>query len=483
MLSTAVATTQALLDLIKTLGQDRTVPVESSSSLAREVEGRSSKKGTKTVLGKPPLVLVAPKAQLKPLNKLTNPMVVSPVQLLHAMGKATSSTNTGFAGLSSLWALVRYLSAFAGGAGQLTVSKDARDLAFHQKTLFSEQLGLGLTWLLTEEHYRTLYGQSTVVRIADAERSIKARLLQHPALNRDVLVSRLGGVMPDGIAFTLDSKSPPANLRALESKGCHTSAVKVQPREMLKALADARVQVHSLQVGGTTLDGWMACAVVAESAAKWPGVVHVPKNGVALYALDPPTDSGDAPSGGDEGRAWQRPGGAWSVGDRTSFARTLDDVSRSSLLAYAGFTEEAERLAPRTAPPHEVLDIPGITGAATRPDDRTAGTLYEGTEVEFRLAPDIALRLFFGLDHDVRVALAEGDGVDATRAFRRRRGVTDEAYVPEAASDTDFEQVRSIGSDGTVFDVRVDAPREVLENARRGLPDEPPTASEDQQHD
>jgi hypothetical protein len=482
MLSTAVATTQALLDLMKTLGQDRTVPVESSSSLAREVEGRSSKKGTKTVPGKPPLVLVAPKAQLKPLNKLTNPMVVSPVQLLHAMGKATTSTNTGFAGLSSLWALVRYLWAFAGSTGQLTVSQNARDLAFHQKTLFSEQLGLGLTWLLTERHYLALYGQSAVVRIADAERAIKLERLKDPALKTAVRVTRRHGLMPDGIAFTVDSKSAASNLRVLESKGCHASAVKGQPREMLKALADARVQVCSLVVGGATLDGWMACAVVAEHAAKWPGLGQVPENGVALFALDPPAGSSDTPGGG-EARVWQRPGGAWSVRDRASFAQSLDEVSRSSLLAYAGFIEDAARLTRRTAPPREALETPRLLGAAMRLDDRAAGKQYEGTEVELRLAPEIALRLFFGLDRDVRGALAEGDAVDETQAFRHLRGGITEAYALETASDTDFEQVRSIGSDGTVFDVRVDAPRKVLENARRDLPEEPPIASEDQQQD
>ncbi len=476
MLSTTVATVRTLLALMRTLSHTRTIPVESSSSLATEVEATSSKKGTKVVGGNTQ-VLVAPKAKLKPIANLTDPMVGSPVHLLHAMGKATTSRNASFAGLSSLWALVRYLTAFAGGAGQLIVSDDALGLAFHQKTLFSEQLGLGLSWLLTERHYLDLYGQSAVVRIADAERAIKTQLLEDPALNPAVPVSNLGGLMPDGIAFTVDSKGA-TNLRTLESKGCHTRSVGVQPSKMLKALADARVQVRSLEVGGATLDGWMTCAVVAERPAKWPGVVDVPAGGVALYVLDPPADSGETPSGGDESPAWQRPGGAWSVRDRSAFARSLDHVCRTGLLAYAGFIEEAARLAPRTARPREAIQMPWLIGAATRADDIAGRTLYEGTELEVRLASDIALRLFFGLDHDVRGALAEGDAIDATRAFRRARGDTNDAYALEAASDRDVEQVRSIGSDGTVFDVRLDAPHNVLENARRGLPQEPLTDPE-----
>ncbi len=479
MHSSAVAAMGQILALMRTLGREREVPVESSSLLAKEVEGRSSKKGTKAVPGQPPLVLVAPKAQLGPIQKLANPMMVSPAQLLHAMGKATTSPYAGFAGLSSLWALVRYLWAFAGGAGQLTVSQDARDLAFHQKTLFSEQLGLGLTWLLTERRYLALYGESTVVRIADTERAIKLAWLKDPSLTKPVPVRRLGGLMPDGIAFTVDSKSAAANLRALEAKGCHTGAVKRQPREMLSALADARVQVRSLEVGGATLDGWMACAVVAEHSSAWPRLSQVPENGVALFALDPPTDSNDIPEGG-KALVWQRRGGAWSARDRASFARCLDDVSRSCLLAYAGFIEDAASLMRRAAPRLESPDISRLPGAATRTDDRATGSRYEGTEVELRLAPRIALRVFFGLDRDVRGALADNSAVRETQAFRRRRGGITEGYALETASDTDFEQVRSISSDGTVFDVRVDAPRKVLENARRDFPEEPPTVPDDQ---
>ena len=60
-------------------------------------------------------------------------MGVTPLQLLHAMAQTTVPEDAHLAGLGRQWALMRYLWAFADGKEYLTLSAEARALAFHQK--------------------------------------------------------------------------------------------------------------------------------------------------------------------------------------------------------------------------------------------------------------------------------------------------------------------------------------------------------------
>lgn len=324
--------------------------------------------------------------------------------------------------------------------------------------------------MLTKAHYEALYGRSAVTLIADAERAVKLEQLKGPRLKGSVPVTRIGGVMPDWIAFTVDANGVAAELRTLESKGCHTSAVKVHPREMLKALADARIQVCSLEVGGACLSGWMACAVIAERAAAWPGLPKVPADSVTLYALDPPSAPRDG--GRNEPRVWRRPGGAWSVRDESTFQQTLDEVGRAALLSYAGFVEDAAEVVGSAGLRLGAPDVSRQPGTATRPNDQVTGRRYEGTEVVLRVAPNVELNLFLGIDSAIRGGLLEGSAVDEIQTFRRQRGDGIESDTVEIAQDSTYEQVRSISRDGTVLDVRVTAPRDGLNEARNGLPAE-----------
>ena len=80
----------------------------------------------------------------------TTPRLVKPIDILHAIGLVTTPPITELVDLSSTWAEIRYLWAFRPvfgvqrfGARSLRMNAVVKDLDFHQKTLLSDELGVG----------------------------------------------------------------------------------------------------------------------------------------------------------------------------------------------------------------------------------------------------------------------------------------------------------------------------------------------------
>lgn len=130
------------------LNQQYRVRIESSSSLCDDVwavQVRRDRDRRQT--GRQPLarkdLIPWPRAEQRQQD-----LLVRPIDLLHALGRITTPAVTELLDLSSTWAEIRYLWAFASSVWKnsrppLRLSATVRDLDFHQKTLLSDEFGVG----------------------------------------------------------------------------------------------------------------------------------------------------------------------------------------------------------------------------------------------------------------------------------------------------------------------------------------------------
>jgi hypothetical protein len=84
---------------------------------------------------------------------------IRPIDLLRRIGEETTPPflpSQNMARLSASWATLRYFWAidpWLGQGGPLRLSAEARDLDFHQKTLLSDEFGIGIGALCMEEYF------------------------------------------------------------------------------------------------------------------------------------------------------------------------------------------------------------------------------------------------------------------------------------------------------------------------------------------
>ena len=88
-------------------------------------------------------------------------VLVRPVDLLHAIGRITTPPVTELIDLSSTWAEIRYLWAFQPNfdsrfVRSLRLSRTVKELDFHQKTLLSDEFGIGFA-----AHYMMTFERAT----------------------------------------------------------------------------------------------------------------------------------------------------------------------------------------------------------------------------------------------------------------------------------------------------------------------------------
>lgn len=121
--------------------------VESSHALCAEVSAVQRRRALeKRGAGKRPLPAKTPTPW--PSGAQYLPMMIRPVDMLHALGRITTPPITELVDLSSTWAEIRYLWAFAHNFGShrvraLRLNQSVKALDFHQKTLLSDEFGVG----------------------------------------------------------------------------------------------------------------------------------------------------------------------------------------------------------------------------------------------------------------------------------------------------------------------------------------------------
>lgn len=138
--------------LRRILQNDCVVRLDSSDAIVQRVRDRIAtrqvtfqNKGKQSPPSKPPASV--------PIVANTPRLTIRAIDLLRKIGELTTPSWANMATLSASWATRRYFWAIADRnrpGMPLRLNDDVRDLDFHQKTLLSDEFGMGMAGLVVE---------------------------------------------------------------------------------------------------------------------------------------------------------------------------------------------------------------------------------------------------------------------------------------------------------------------------------------------
>lgn len=305
---------------------------------------------------------------------------VRPIDLLRKIGEVTTPRWVNLARLSASWATRRYFWCIHDHvtptrAMHFKLSTDARRMERHQKTLLSDEFGVGFAGLLMEQ----LFGASKTVDIQFA--------LADPGQYFDV-TRRPSSRMPDYLMWV-----PNGPVYIVECKGCQTSRSAV-----INQLRRGMEQVPTIEIPNTLTPQ----LVIA---------THLRKSGTTVYVLDPPSNDeleGLRPSKGVRRQSEK----AYVVEDTEAFRAKLRRGTNLQYLRWISQHATAAELESRVGyrPQNRPSELPNA-------DLRTIETeLGAFTGFATALAPELGYTgpsIFRGIerDHFERLRVGEIDSV------------------------------------------------------------------------
>ncbi len=327
------------------------VVLDSSGRLAASVDVKQQAR-TRDLLsrGKQPPAVKRPLLGL-PALQAYNRIPVRPVELLLSLGRITTPPIPNLVDITSTWALIRYVWAFRPPSGAsrtaLTLSREARDLDFHQKALLSDEIGIALAHYLMTNYLRC----DTHVDVSYALRTSSYHVRPN------------GRARPDYLFFNEVSGSK----YVVECKGTQTSR-----SESMHQLQRGTEQV----LGIRPTDGISLTRIVIATCML--------EKGTHLYVLDPPDNESENRRYSEE--VW-RPHGP-------SFRRDVRLIAVAKMLAFAGFNAEAFRLLPDSL--RKGLGPSAFLTGPVRTIESELGE-FDGTTTVFALQGGTRVELFKGL--------------------------------------------------------------------------------------
>ncbi|MEU8329347.1 hypothetical protein [Micromonospora sp. NPDC048839] len=460
--------------LVRSLGRESTLAVESSEQVVAEVLRYAKEKARDYEAyryGKNPSPV-----------RIGPPVRTSPAQVLHEVGVATTFlTASPLAQVARHWAHVRYCATLTARGGCLALSRHAGNVVYHHKVAQSEQLGIGLALVVAKAVLRRQYPDWDFHAV-DAEVALKAGFLE--GVGAVDTMSRTKK-RPDYILLGHHSSGRRSGVKIviLECKGTHQPAGFAYGQ-----LARATVQVDALRVAGRSQPSLMVASCLSGTR-------------ITSYVLDPPGDdelwSGadddldellraspddqdwrPQPAALDDARALEvppgaappaadfevppaeeLPAGAPDVFDipaerRGWFTQILTRAAAATALLFAGNNAAARGYAtPRQrgeagAPAQSALFEPDLPWASSTAETlRLRNGLHaEGTRYHAPLPGGRTLEVFRGVESNLYRQLAEGQIGPylraAPRIFRQWSAIRPQG------------EVFSLGRDGTVLVVR-----------------------------
>jgi len=177
--------------------------IDSSDATVLRIQAQITKRQTKLAAKNKPLI---PTKQPQVINALqqTNELTIRPVDLLRKIGDLTTPAFANMARYSASWATRRYFWAIEPGNGPFRLSTDARQLDFHQKTLLSDEFGIGMGGLVMERLFQTTAFADMSAALAD------------PTIG----VFQEGDPEPDYLMWCSDPQLP---YFVVECKGCQSN--------------------------------------------------------------------------------------------------------------------------------------------------------------------------------------------------------------------------------------------------------------------
>ena len=347
------------------------IQVESSNNLIAKVNRKKNKRRRDLQSKHVPVPTSKDAAVLNALRGRRD-WEIRAIDLLHKIGFLTTPSWVNMARLSASWATRRYFWAIAepsDGEVRFRLSDDARKMDFHQKTLLSDEFGIGVAGLLLERYFVAASFVDISVALGD------------PGAYQEI--EHEGEAQPDYLMWGDGENSP---YYVVECKGTQSSR-----NTSYDQLRRGLEQVPTIVLGAGPRQ--IVTLVVATCLLA---------DGTEVFVLDPPPDSpeGDRPdkrlSDGVSERTGKR---AWRILNPVAFSERSIIAEESNLLKWAGQYSTAnmrERRLDRIAP--QLVGMPN----APLETKRTNFGRFSG--VEQPLFPELGtpgLRIFTGVEHDL----------------------------------------------------------------------------------
>jgi len=228
-----------------------------------------------------------------------------PIDLLRKIGQLTTPSSLNIARFSASWATRRYFWAIEPGTGLFRLSRDARQLDFHQKTLLSDEFGIGMAGLVMETYFQADGFSDVSAALADPTFG-----LQHE-----------GDPEPD---YLMWSGSTGAYF-VVECKGCQTSR-----STALNQIRRGMEQLPTVTFKDTNRT--MVSLVIA---------TVLENTSTTVIVLDPPDDEREFRGENISERVSQR---KWEIASQQKLLDRVLNVQRSYLLKWSGQNQAAAQI-------------------------------------------------------------------------------------------------------------------------------------------
>lgn len=381
-------------DVWNVLSSTLTVTVESSDTVVDKVNAKA-KPGLKNAV-----VLSALAGEQS--------AEIRPIDLLRKIGTLTVPVRHSMAQLSASWAAIRYCWSIQPSPGKkmpFRLSSDARSMDFHQKTLLSDEFGVGFAGIIVERLLKAPNWIDTSAVLA--EKNPKKKLQGRLKTRRQ----------PD---YVMWGKGTPYFV--VECKGCQSTSA-----QTITQLASGLAQVDSLDL-----------TAGIRKVTKIVVATRMLRRSTTVLVVDP--DDSDAeqvegPIKRDEKR------NKWVIENDASFADLIWLGHEAQLLRFIGQYSEANK---RTL---HLPARPDLKSEFIRPDEAiTERTINGSTFLGYSspVLPELGKnwpRLFRGIGAHLLEALKSGKSADEVQDLV-------EVAVPDAQKG---QPNISIGTDGTCY--------------------------------
>jgi len=379
--------------LRQVLGSTFTAVVDSSQATVDRVQQRVTAYQQKVAAsGKVPAIAKQPQV----VTGLANAplMTFRAIDVLRKTGELTTPQWANMARLSSSWATRRYFWAIAAARtspGRFRINPECRDLDFHQKTLMSDEFGVGFAGLAMERLFDTTAWVDVSVALADRTRYQNIR--------------RQGRLQPD---YLMWQDIPNAPYYVVECKGSQS-----QRSVSIDQIRRGLEQVPALRFAG---QGRQVERLVVATLLQ--------ATNTTVFVIDP--EDHETPEerekrvGAERSKATSEKlsENVYFIPDPERFEQKATDARSSQLLNWAGqyrsaaIVEARIEIAPRAK---NILDDHPIT-------TREIGDVqFDGFRVP--LFPELGIpnvNLFIGVEHDI-LEIAKRDQTNARAAVDDRK--------------------------------------------------------------
>ncbi|MDD2736993.1 MAG: hypothetical protein PHF56_23920 [Desulfuromonadaceae bacterium] len=404
---------------VQGLVADRKVKVVSSNDLVNKIHEKQNVRILEANRQKKPIPQMKSPVTTVPIFAPHKDITIKPLSLLHSIGVTTTPPIQNLADLSSTWAIIRYIWAFAlptPKQNQLRLSDVASDIDFHQKALLSDEVGVGMASYIMANFLGTPNSIDVSLALDDPCWSVQQQY----------------GASPDYIFFD-NSRSI---IKIVECKGNQTS----------KALAMDQIRRGTEQLPSIIFNAMPApdSYVVA---------THLTSNSVTVYIVDPPGEEKKVSDLKNVERASAR---EWQVNSDDLFVKEMTELHHAKILSFAGDDEAAQKKVGDKLESKRNKSTRVMKPESHQPTDRGK---YVGIRQILPISDDVTIEAFKGLNEELRHLIVDSTAEKAfefTNKFEmgsKDQGGSD--YYTTELEREGSKIFQSFSSNGTMFEISV----------------------------